>query len=182
MADDKKKREEQWASANPKLAEAKKKRDAERGTSNTSNPLMADFKPRMKAREDDLANAKKDAETAKVQGNKSTPPSTPAPKSTGGRVPADVKNSRSATDWGGAGGGNKNYNTPDEKSKYVAPNGQPYKGPGYGSGSQVQYKKSEPKPAEKKPEARPQRRMSAGDQRYMNEWDRKRKGESRVIG
>jgi len=161
MADDKKKREEQWASANPKLAEAKKKRDAERGTSNTSNPLMADFKPRMKAREDDLANAKKDAETAKVQGNKSTPPSTSAPKSTGET---------------------KNYSTPDEKSKYVAPNGQPYKGPGYSSGSQVQYKKSEPKPAEKKPEARPQRRMSAGDQRYMNEWDRKRQGQSRVIG
>ena len=42
----------QWAMANPKLAQALAKRNAERGTSNSSNPLMADFKPGLKAKED----------------------------------------------------------------------------------------------------------------------------------
>jgi hypothetical protein len=41
----------QWRKANPKLAEALDKRNAERGTSKTSNPLMKDFKPKMAERE-----------------------------------------------------------------------------------------------------------------------------------
>lgn len=32
------------------------------------------------------------------------------------------------------GGGNNNYNTPDQKSQYVASNGQPYAGPAFGEG------------------------------------------------
>jgi hypothetical protein len=71
----------------------------------------------------------------------------------------------------------KNYNTPDEKSKYVAPNGKPYAGPGYGN-DQVASKK----PAETKVETKPQRRVSAADQRYMSEAERRRKGISNVIG
>lgn len=91
---------------------------------------------------------------------------------------SDIRTTRAGTDIGGAGSGG-NYSTPADKSKYVAPNGQLYQGPGYGSG-QVPYKK----PADDKPkvETKPQRRMSAGDQRYMNEWEKRRRGQSNVIG
>jgi hypothetical protein len=44
-----------WEDANKKLAEAHKKREAERGTSKTTNPLMKDFKERMEKRETDKA-------------------------------------------------------------------------------------------------------------------------------
>ena len=48
-----------WAKANPKLAAAKKKRDAERGTSKSTNPLMKKYMPRIKKREQE-AKAKSD--------------------------------------------------------------------------------------------------------------------------
>ena len=38
---------DQWAKANPKLAAAKAERDRTRGTSSTTNPLMADMKSRL---------------------------------------------------------------------------------------------------------------------------------------
>jgi hypothetical protein len=85
-----------WRAANPKLAEALDKRNKERGTSKTTNPLMKDFLEGMRKRED-VAQARQDADNA-----------TPKPK---------------------------NFNTPDEKSKYVAPNGQPYAGPAFGNGA-----------------------------------------------
>ena len=44
-----------WEDANKKLAEAHKKREAERGTSKTTNPMMKDFKERMEKRETDKA-------------------------------------------------------------------------------------------------------------------------------
>ena len=44
-----------WEDANKKLAEAHKKREAERGTSKTTNPLMKDFKERMEKRETEKA-------------------------------------------------------------------------------------------------------------------------------
>ena len=44
-----------WEEANKKLAEAHKKREAERGTSKTTNPLMKDFKERMEKRETEKA-------------------------------------------------------------------------------------------------------------------------------
>lgn len=59
----------QWRKANPKLAEALDKRNAERGTSKTTNPLMKDFIPRIKERE-----AKAEADKPK--------PATPATPST----------------------------------------------------------------------------------------------------
>jgi hypothetical protein len=68
----------------------------------------------------------------------------------GGSPNPDIRNSRSGTDWGGAGGGN-----------------------------QVPYRKPD---AETKVEKKPQRRLSAGDQRYMSEWEKRRKGQSNVIG
>jgi hypothetical protein len=61
-----------WEEANKKLAEARKKREAERGTSKTTNPLMEDFKKRMEKREiekakEDLKTQKKEARKAKRQ-------------------------------------------------------------------------------------------------------------------
>ena len=52
-----------WEDANKKLAEAHKKREAERGTSKTTNPLIKDFKERMEKRETE--KAKKEAEDTK---------------------------------------------------------------------------------------------------------------------
>lgn len=52
-----------WEEANKKLAEARKKREAERGTSKTTNPLMKDFKARMEKRE--MEKAKEDLKTQK---------------------------------------------------------------------------------------------------------------------
>ena len=49
-----------WEEANKRLADDRKKREAERGTSKTTNPLMKDFKERMERRE--VEQAKKDAE------------------------------------------------------------------------------------------------------------------------
>jgi hypothetical protein len=40
---------EKWAKANPKLAAAKAERDRTRGTSSTTNPLMADIKSKLPA-------------------------------------------------------------------------------------------------------------------------------------
>jgi hypothetical protein len=44
-----------WEDANKKLADARKKREAERGTSKTTNPMMEDFKERMEKRETEKA-------------------------------------------------------------------------------------------------------------------------------
>ena len=44
-----------WEEANKKLADARKKREAERGTSKTANPMMKDFKERMEKRETEKA-------------------------------------------------------------------------------------------------------------------------------
>ena len=46
----------------------------------------------------------------------------------------------------------KNYNTPDEKSKYVAPNGKPYAGPGYAQPASPASPAKPPSPNEKKKE------------------------------
>ena len=57
-----------WEAAHKKLAEAHKKREAERGTSKTTNPLMKDFKERMEKRENE--KAKKDLESQKAAADK----------------------------------------------------------------------------------------------------------------
>ena len=57
-----------WEEANKRLAEAHKKREAERGTSKTTNPLMKDFKERMEKRETE--KAKKELESQKADANK----------------------------------------------------------------------------------------------------------------
>jgi hypothetical protein len=64
-----------WEDANKKLAEAHKKREAERGTSKTTNPLMKDFKERMEQRETEKAKeeAKATKKAAKGGGSKYGP-------------------------------------------------------------------------------------------------------------
>ena len=52
-----------WEEANKKLADDRKKREAARGTSKTTNPLMKDFKERMEKRE--IEKAKKEADKKK---------------------------------------------------------------------------------------------------------------------
>ena len=57
-----------WEKANKKLADERKKREAERGTSKTTNPLMADFKTRMEKRE--MEKAKEELKTEKKAARK----------------------------------------------------------------------------------------------------------------
>ena len=57
-----------WEKANEDLAKARKKREAERGTSKTTNPLMADFKTRMEKRE--MEKAKEELKTQKKEARK----------------------------------------------------------------------------------------------------------------
>ena len=122
-----------------------------------------------------LAEHRAAVEKAKGGGGNSTPASTSTNTASNGK------------EYHGPGGGPnsnpaKQYNTPDEKSKYVAPNGQPYQGPGYGNDQVASKKPAETKDKETKVETKPQRKISAGDQRYMSEAERRRKGISNVIG
>jgi hypothetical protein len=80
-----------WALSNKKLGEALGKRNSERGTSRTSNPLMADFKDNMKRREDAASKdavsqgkaSKAEYNVSKEEGNRRLKPkSTPANSST----------------------------------------------------------------------------------------------------
>ena len=61
-----------WEETHKKLAEAHKKREAERGTSKTTNPLMEDFKKRMEQRE--KAKAKEDTKQLKKEARKAGRP------------------------------------------------------------------------------------------------------------
>ena len=68
-----------WEEANKKLADARKKREAERGTSKTANPLMKDFKERMEQRE--KAKAKEETKQLKKEARQAGRPfSTPKDK------------------------------------------------------------------------------------------------------
>lgn len=69
---------------------------------------------------------------ARAKGGGSTG-STTSPK-------ADIRTSRLGTDFGGAGGGN--YNTPQDKSRYVASDGRPYSGPAFGNDSKPNTKRA----------------------------------------
>ena len=80
-----------WALSNKKLGEALGKRNSERGTYRTSNPLMADFKDSMKRREDAASKdavsqgkaSKAEYNVSKEEGNRRLKPnSTPANSST----------------------------------------------------------------------------------------------------
>ena len=140
-----------WEEANKKLADDRKKREAERGTSKTANPLMKDFKERMEKRETE--KAKRELESQKADANKA----------------------------------GRKFSLPEDKPKYVAPNGEAYAGPGYGP-------KPEPKAKEEKPKKASRRRATGRDEmmserrrEIMEREERKRKqaqekGGSSVVG
>ena len=137
-----------WEEANKRLADDRKKREAERGTSRTTNPLMKDFKERMEKRE--IEQAKKDANKA-----------------------------------------GRKFSTAEDRSRYVAPNGKEYAGPGYGPNSGGE---SKSRAAASTPSATRKRRATGRDammserQREIAEREeRKRKqaqekGGSNVVG
>ena len=132
-----------WEEANKKLADARKKREAERGTSKTANPLMKSFKERMEKRETE--KAKEETKQLKKEARKA----------------------------------GRQFSTPKDKPKYVAPNGEAYAGPGYGP-------KPEPKATEGEPKKASRRRATGRDemiaQRYMDNEKRKKEGGSSVVG
>ena len=132
-----------WEEANKKLADARKKREAERGTSKTANPLMKSFKERMEKRETE--KAKRELESQKADANKA----------------------------------GRKFSLPEDKPKYVAPNGKEYAGPGGGPKPEPKAKKEEPKKASRR------RATGRGEmiaQRYMDNEKRKKEGGSSVVG
>ena len=152
-----------WEEANKKLADAHKKREAERGTSKTTNPLMKDFKERMEKRETE--KAKKEAEDTKK-----------AAAGGGSKYgPKAMKVKDTANNFAGGKEG-EGYST---KTKV---DGSKYSGK-VPSKEASKYEKGGSKAA---PSA-PRRRRATGReemiaQRYMDNERRKKEGGSRVVG
>ena len=159
-----------WEEANKRLAEAHKKREAERGTSKTTNPLMKDFKTRMEERE--KAKAKEETKAAKK-----------AAKGGGNKYGTTaMKAEGTARNFAGSGDG-EGY-TPKTKVDGSAYSG---KSP---SDSTSSYKKAQEKKAKREKEkekSAPRQRRATGReamiaQRYMDNEERKKKGGSSVVG
>ena len=156
-------RKKTWEEANKALAEARKKREAERGTSKTTNPLMADFKTRMEKRE--MEKAKEDLKTAKKDARK------------GGRKYGSAAMKAEDTSKNFQGGG---Y-TPKSK-----PDGSKYQGTPISKTNLQEYKDAQDKKKDKAPKKAPQRRPTGREemiaQRYMDNEKRKKEGGSSVVG
>jgi hypothetical protein len=159
-----------WEDANKKLAEAHKKREAERGTSKTTNPLMKDFKERMEKRETE--KAKEEAKATKK-----------AAKGGGSKYgPTAMKAGGTARNFAGSGDG-EGY-SPKTKVDGSAYSG---KSPSDSTGN---YKKAQEKQAKKEKEkekSAPRQRRATGRgemiaQRYMDNEKRKKEGGSSVVG
>jgi hypothetical protein len=144
-----------WEDANKKLAEAHKKREAERGTSKTTNPLMKDFKERMEKRETE--KAKEEAKATKK-----------AAKGGGSKYgPTAMKAKGTARNFAGSGDG-EGY-SPKTKVDGSAYNG---KNPSDSTGN---YKKAQEKKAAKraeKNESAPRQRRATGRSEMMSERQR----------
>jgi hypothetical protein len=159
-----------WEDANKKLAEAHKKREAERGTSKTTNPLMKDFKERMEKRETEKAKeeAKATKKAAKGGGNK--------------YGPTAMKAGGTARNFAGSGDG-------EGYSPKTKVDGSAYSGKSP-SDSTSSYKKAQEKKAKKEKEkekSAPRQRRATGReemiaQRYMDNEKRKKEGGSSVVG
>jgi hypothetical protein len=159
-----------WEDANKKLAEAHKKREAERGTSKTTNPLMKDFKERMEKRETEKAKeeAKATKKAAKGGGNK--------------YGPTAMKAGGTARNFAGSGDG-------EGYSPKTKVDGSAYSGKSP-SDSTSSYKKAQEKQAKKEKEkekSAPRQRRATGReemiaQRYMDNEKRKKEGGSSVVG
>jgi hypothetical protein len=159
-----------WEDANKKLAEAHKKREAERGTSKTTNPLMKDFKERMEKRETE--KAKEEAKATKK-----------AAKGGGSKYgPTAMKAGGTARNFAGSGDG-------EGYSPKTKVDGSAYSGKSP-SDSTSSYKKAQEKKAKKEKEkekSAPRQRRATGReemiaQRYMDNEKRKKEGGSSVVG
>jgi hypothetical protein len=159
-----------WEEANKKLAEAHKKREAERGTSKTTNPLMKDFKERMEKRETE--KAKEEAKAVKK-----------AAKGGGSKYgPTAMKAEGTARNFAGSGDG-------EGYSPKTKVDGSAYSGK-VPSNSTSSYKKAQEKQAKKakeKEKSAPRQRRATGReemiaQRYMDNEKRKKDGGSTVVG
>ena len=105
-----------WEETHKKLAEANKKREAERGTSKTTNPLMKDFKERMEQRE--KAKAKEETKKLKKEAREagrsfSTPKDKPKYVAPNGK------------EYAGPGGGPNPEPKPERKAKEEGPKKAP---------------------------------------------------------
>jgi hypothetical protein len=143
-----------WEDANKKLAEAHKKREAERGTSKTTNPLMKDFKERMEKRETEKAKeeAKATKKAAKGGGNK--------------YGPTAMKAKGTARNFAGSGDG-------EGYSPKTKVDGSAYSGKSP-SDSTSSYKKAQEKKAKKDKSApsAPRQRRGTGRSEMMSERQR----------
>ena len=152
-----------WEEANKKLAEARKKREAERGTSKTTNPLMKDFKERMEKRE--MEKAKEDLKTAKKEARK------------GGRKYGAAAMEAKGTSQNFQDGG---Y---DAKTKV---DGSKYQGAPISKANLQKYKDAQDKKKDKEQPSKPRRRPTGRDemiaQRYMDNEKRKKEGGGSVVG
>jgi hypothetical protein len=159
-----------WEKANQKLAEARKKREAERGTSRTTNPLMADFKTRMEKRE--MEKAKEDLKAEKKAARK------------GGRKYGGKAMGAKDTARNFSGDGEGQVYTPATK----IPSKDYSKKPTTNSADQYKAKKEAPKTSRRSPAAGREDMMSRQRrQEIMDREERKRKndkdkGGSNVIG
>jgi len=155
-----------WEKANKKLADERKKREAERGTSKTTNPLMADFKTRMEKRE--MEKAKEELKTQKKAARK------------GGRKYGSKAMGAKDTARNFAGDGEGQGYTPATK----IPSKDYSKKPTTNSADQYKPKKNKPKEEgpNKAPRRRPTGREEMIAQRYMDNEKRKKDGGSPVVG
>jgi hypothetical protein len=147
-----------------KLAEARKKREAERGTSKTTNPLMEDFKKRMEKRE--MQKAKEDLKTAKKEARKG-----------GNKYGAAAMK---------AGGTSKNFQQGGYSTE-TKPDGSKYQDAPISKANLQKYKDAQQKKKDKAtkaeaPKRRPTGREEMIAQRYMDNEKRKKEGGSSVVG
>jgi len=156
-------RKSAWEEANKKLAEARKKREAERGTSKTTNPLMEDFKKRMEKRE--MQKAKEDLKTAKKEARKG-----------GNKYGAAAMK---------AGGTSKNFQQGGYSTE-TKPDGSKYQDAPISKANLQKYKDAQQKKKDKAPKEAPKRRPTGREemiaQRYMDNEKRKKEGGSNVVG
>ena len=147
-----------WEKANKKLADERKKREAERGTSKTTNPLMADFKTRMEKRE--MEKATKELKAQKKATGKGG--------SKFGKVAMGAKDT--ARNFAGDGEG-QGY-TPATK----IPSKDYSKKPTTNSADQYKAKASKSDQPKKAPRRRPTGREEMIAQRYMDNEKNKKNG------
>jgi len=160
-----------WEKANEDLAKARKKREAERGTSKTTNPLMADFKTRMEKRE--MEKAKEELKTEKKAARK------------GGRKYGSKAMGAKDTARNFSGDGEGQGYTSKTKVDGSAMRDKPMSKANLDYYKDAQNKKAKASKSDqpkKAPRRRPTGREEMIAQRYMDNEKRKKDGGSPVVG